>query len=378
MFRTENSVGMLKSIAMIAGLAILLWSLGLPSLRFADAANVSAFSDTITDSAPSATIVDHEIAFTATDGLAAGETLTVEFPAGFGLGSITEDDLDLDVDGTPVLTDTVAASGLTWQAAVSGQTITFTSGTDVINALETVVIRIGVNAVDSGTGANQISNPSSEGSYEIILGGSMSDSGFTRVVILTAVTVSAAVDTIFTFAVAGTGAGAELSAGGETTTGVAASTSVPFGTLTELAASSSAHLLSVSTNASNGYVVTVQVDGALQSSTGADIDDLSTGDTPTNWPSPTSPTLGDESTYGWWGISSDDVSIASRGTQFVAGQFIGATTTPRAVMGNAGPANAVGVGVGTTTVGFKVEISSLQEAGDDYTTTLTYVATPTF
>ena len=46
-------------------------------------------------------------------------------------------------------------------------------------------------------------------------------------------------------------------------------------------------------------------------------------------------------------------------------------------MGHTGPANAAGVGIGTTTVGYKIELSSLQEAGD-YTTTLTYVATPTF
>ena len=49
MFRAASTVEMLKPIALIAGLAILLWSLGLPSLRFADAANVSSFSDTLTD-----------------------------------------------------------------------------------------------------------------------------------------------------------------------------------------------------------------------------------------------------------------------------------------------------------------------------------------
>lgn len=34
--------------------------------------------------------------------------------------------------------------------------------------------------------------------------------------------------------------------------------------------------------------------------------------------------------------------------------------------------------VGQTVVGFKIEVSSLQEAGDDYNTTLTYIATPSF
>jgi hypothetical protein len=31
-----------------------------------------------------------------------------------------------------------------------------------------------------------------------------------------------------------------------------------------------------------------------------------------------------------------------------------------------------------TEVGYKIEITPLQEAADDYTTTLTYIATPTF
>ena len=41
MYKTEKTVTLLKTIAIIAGLAILLWSLGLPALRFADAANIT-------------------------------------------------------------------------------------------------------------------------------------------------------------------------------------------------------------------------------------------------------------------------------------------------------------------------------------------------
>jgi hypothetical protein len=36
------------------------------------------------------------------------------------------------------------------------------------------------------------------------------------------------------------------------------------------------------------------------------------------------------------------------------------------------------MGVGSTTVAYKVEITSLQEAAKDYTATLTYIATPVF
>jgi hypothetical protein len=37
-----------------------------------------------------------------------------------------------------------------------------------------------------------------------------------------------------------------------------------------------------------------------------------------------------------------------------------------------------GMGVGSTTVAYKVEISNLQEAAKDYQATLTYIATPVF
>ncbi|MFT7506922.1 MAG: hypothetical protein ACI92I_000058 [Acidimicrobiales bacterium] len=362
MFRTEKSVGMLKTIAMIAGFAILLWSLGLPSLRFVDAANVSSFSDTITDSSPSAAPT-HTFSFVTPTGVANGETITFTFPSGFtGIGSIVDGDVTIDDDSSDISAN-VSAAG-------AGQIVTLTVATGSIAAASVVDVVVGVT--------NFVTSPGSEGSYEILLGGSMTDTGSTRIVILTAVTVTATVDTIFTFTVSGTAANTELSSGGATTTGAAASTSVTFGKLDALVATSSAHELSVSTNASNGYVVTVQVDGALESSTGADIDGINDADVPGNWVSPTSPTLGVDSTYGWWGISSDDTTITSRGTQFVAGQFIGATTTPRAVMGNDGPASGTGVGVGTTTIGFKTEISALQEAGDDYSAVLTYIATPTF
>jgi len=380
MFRAENSVGMLKSIAMIAGLAILLWSLGLPSLRFADAASITDVSDTLSDSAPSA-VSDHTISFAgpgAGPGVADSTTIVIDFN-GFDSTGVTFADIDVSGSTQGALSLEASCTTEDASAAFAGEILTITlcgNGASFTNS-ETITILIGDNAT-GGAGNTQLTNPSAEGSYEIdFTSVGAADSGSTKVVILTAVTVTAAVDTIFTFTVAGTAAGSELSAGGETTTGSAASTSVSFGTLTDSAATSSAHLLSVATNASQGYVVTVQVDGALQSSTGADIDDLSNGDTPGAWPT-LSPVLGTESTYGFWGVSSDDTGITSRGTQFVAGQFIGATTTPRAVMGHTGPANASGVGVGTTTVGYKVEISSLQEAGDDYTTTLTYVATPTF
>ena len=371
MFRTEKTVGMLKAIAMIAGLAILLWSLGLPSLNLANAANVTDFSDTLSDSAPSAAS-NHTISFVApTEDIDNPDTIVLTFPAGFDLSTIGEEDIDLLEAG-------VNQPDTGWDVGTTSTTITLTMTSETILAGATTTILIGTHATD-GSPNSQITNPGVEASYAITVAAGPQDSGTTRVVILDSVTVSAAVDTVFTFGVAGVNAGATVN--GDTTTGTTSSTTIPFGTLTNGNASTSAQQLSVSTNASNGYVVTVQIDQALQSSTGADIDGFVDGtdiNTPVTWTAPT-PVLGSENTYGHWGFTSDDATTTrDAGDEFDPSEYAAASTSPRVVMSHDGPANASGVGVGTTTVGYKIEITSLQEAGDDYTATLTYVATPTF
>lgn len=380
--RTVQSVRMLQATAVVASLAILLWSIGVPSIGLAQAASLTSVSDTIGDSAPNAT-TDHTIAYTipaASGGVESGETITVTFPADFtGTSSVSVADVDLEVNSADQTLTAGAPGAAEWQFSWSGQTLTLTSGGAgaVANATDPIVIQIGSSA-DSGT--DRLINPGTEGSYEISIvsgTGGNNDNGFTRVAIIDAVTVTAAVDTIFTFAVSGTAAGTSVN--GDTTTGNTTTTTIPFGTLSPGSATTSAQALTVNTNAANGYVVTVQLDGYLESSTGATIDNFQDGsdtNTPGTWASPAG-TLGSANTYGHWGITSDD-SATTRVTEFGASEYVAATTSPRVVMSHTGPANGTGVGVGTTTVGYKIEITALQEAGDDYEATLTYIATPTF
>ena len=47
-------------------------------------------------------------------------------------------------------------------------------------------------------------------------------------------------------------------------------------------------------------------------------------------------------------------------------------------MAHSGPSDGTTLGVGRATIGYQAQITALQEAGDDYSTTLTYIATPTF
>jgi hypothetical protein len=63
---------------------------------------------------------------------------------------------------------------------------------------------------------------------------------------------------------------------------------------------------------------------------------------------------------------------------FDAGEYIAASTSPRSIFSHTGPANGTTNDIGSTTVAYKVEITPLQEAAQDYNAVLTYIATPTF
>lgn len=378
MFRTEQSVRTLQAVAAIAGIAVLFWSLGLANLRIADAANVTNFSDTLSTSATS-TVASHELEYVipaTSSGVPNDGTITVTFPSAFtGTSTVTVGDVDLEVNGVDETLVAGAPTGGDWGFTWTGDTMTLTAANDEsIGANATVTIKIGSNA-DGGT--DRLINPSTADNWEINLTSGPDDTGSTRVVTLSTVQVTASVDTIFNFSVSGLAAGETVN--GTTTTGVATATAIPFGTMQSGAAnaSTSGQLLTVSTNASQGYSVTVQVDHTLLSSTGADIDVYNDSDTPTGWASPT-PVLGSEETYGHWGMTTSDTDTKARTTEFGANEWIGASTTPRVIMGHDGPADGQTSGIGTSAVAYKIQITDLQEAGDDYEATLTYVATPTF
>ena len=380
MIRASNTFSVLQATAAIVAFAIILWSLGVPSLRFAEAANVTTFSDTLSDSAPSA-VSNHTIEFVTPTGLVGGELISITFPAGFtGIAGLDFNDLDLSVNGSDE--DLAAAAATTdWGVNASGPVIDIESGTDTIGAGATVTIEIGTNATNGATGDTQITNPATSTSYEIEVDVEGNDTGSTRVAIVDTVTVSASVDTLFTFEVTGVTSGTLVntadSTGGDTT-----ATEIPFGELLADTASTAAQNLEVSTNAANGFVVTVQTDQQLSSANGADIDGFRNGNydaTPVAWESP-GVTPGNENEYGHWGISSSDTTLTAGLSDLYSGgdSFVSASTTPVEVFRHDGSSDGSVAGEGTAQVIYKVEISALQEAANDYTATLTYVATPVF
>ena len=360
-----------RVVALFVLCAVLLWSVG--SYAIAEAANLTNVSDTLSDSDASV-VSDHIIEFTVPTGsvgLAAGEAITVTFPTGFVMGSVAVGDVDMSVNSTDQTLATTA-SGATWGVGIAGQVLTITSGTATLSAGDVIQIKIGTNATG---GANQITNPAI-GSYELIITSGSSDTGRTRVAIIDNVLVTASVDTVFDFVITGLATSTDVN--GVTTTGSTTPTAIPFGKLTAGQVETLGQRLNVTTNAINGFVVTVEQDSNLQSSTGADIDAFIDGtytNTPTTWVSPTG-TLGTEDTYGHWGLTSEDSDLNT--DEFGTALFVAASTTPRVVFSHNSVTDGTTADIGETDVAYQIEITSLQEAADDYQTTLTYIATPTF
>lgn len=388
MHRTSNSFNVLQAIAAVVALALVLWASGAPNFRLAEAAALTDFSNTLSDSAPGVG-ADQTIEFVAPNviGGTAGEGIVITFPAGFDLSTIGEEDIDLLEDGT----DENLGGG--WLVATTSNTVSITSGGIAeIAAGATTTIRIGLNATSQVAGDSQIVNPVA-GSYEIQIetaydsdpGAGVTianDNGETRVAIVDSVVVTAAVDTQFTFSVAGVAGGETVN--DRTTGGPTTATAIPFGELEAGSgnASTAAQDLTVVTNASNGFVVTVLADQQLTASNGADIDGFRNGtldSTPIAWESPTG-VVGDEDTYGHWGVTTDDPTLvdADFAGTLNGGYVAVSTSTPVEIFRHDGPTNGSTTGEGQTRVGYRVEISALQEAATDYTATLTYVATPVF
>ncbi|OGG40812.1 hypothetical protein A3A21_01110 [Candidatus Jorgensenbacteria bacterium RIFCSPLOWO2_01_FULL_45_25b] len=366
----------------------------------AEGATLKTISDTLSDS-DLGVGANHTVRLTTPTGIAAGLTITYNLPSvttttGFASSSVIALGL-LDFDfmiGTTEQTVTTpgGCSGATTvgiatstTAATSTITVTICTSNSVSAGVSTT-LRIGTNAVTGGTGTHQITNPSTAGSYEITIAGTQTDSGSLQVAIIDDVTVTASVNTSFTFTISGVNSG--TSCAGVTASATSLSTSTPFGTLSTTVSSTLCQTLAVTTNAKNGFTVTVQADQTLTSASGADIDlfvDGNATSVPSTWVAPAG-TLDSEATYGHWGISTEDSNLStdtsSSSDAFVSGsnyKYVGDFVAhARSIFAHTGPADGSTADKGTTKVAISVQIGALQEAANDYTATITYVATPVF
>jgi len=373
-----------RTVAVLTIAALVLWTLGLPAwFHKAEAANVAQMSDTLSDSDLGVNAL-HTIRFTTPNGMIGNQSFRIYFDeagSNFSFAGVTDADLLSGESGfSAVNSCTVAANEIDLSVGANYIEGMVCNG-DTVASSTTIVIQVG--------DVNRVNNPASAGSYIISLqrygATPITDVGDTRVAVIDDVTVTATVDTIFTFSINGVAPGVVVNNDVTPTSGTSTATTVPFGVIAPNVPKLMAQELRVDTNAYNGFSVTVQSDQTLTAGNNATIDefiDNSARASSTVWQGPAS-TMGNTDTYGHWGLTSDDNVVASTtpnlwgsGQALYVGNF---TNNPVEVFyHNAAVEQTAGMGVGSTTVAYKVEVSELQEAAKDYTATLTYIATPVF
>lgn len=187
------------------------------------------------------------------------------------------------------------------------------------------------------------------------------------------VLVSATVQNTLTFSIAADSSG--NSRCGKTNSVSTTATTVPFGTITSGSFYNAAHLLSVSTNAANGYVVTVQENGAL-SIDGLGVTTLADTACPPNTCTTTAWADWTTTSTSGFGYSlanssgTDATFLYNTSATFNARPFD--SSTPRTIMGNSAPVSG-----SAAYVCYQIATSGTQKAGY-YLNKLTYIATPTF
>jgi len=374
-------------IALVLATALILWATGAPLfLNHVKAASLSNQSDTLSNSNNSS-LSKHTVVYTNATSTIAGQTIVIGLdPVGSAFteafSGATSSDIFLLDNGTAITyapgnvcgTNDFTAQGNYNNGTNENLTLTLCPSTS-IPAGHTITVVV-------GSTTRLWTNPAATTSYRITIGGTQDNSGETRVAILPNVVLTAAINTSFTFTVTGlattTGIG-----GNATTTASSTATTLPFGTL----ASSTGSVilgqqLNVTTNARNGFAVTVQENQPPTSGAGAIINLFSNGattSTPILWTAPTA-ILDQYNTYSHFGVTSDDTDENSTGVNEFGGgtKWAGNIDQPRVVFSHTGPADGTTQNKGTAKVAFRIQITDLQPAGNDYTNTLTYVATPTF
>ncbi len=365
-------------IATLLAVALVLATLGY--YHTAQAANLTDVSNTLTDSSPGAQS-GHEIRFSIPPNgntLENNDEITITFPDDFtGVDLLEASDLTVEVIGA----GTAGIVGL----ISSGQDVSFQLGDQTAATGTEIVVTIDAGVVSNPSTVDVPALLTDSVSFEFMIT-TPDDVGYTRVVILPTVQVTAVIKTVFEFTVSGL-ASTSADVNGEELTLDSSTTSIPFGVLTAGQPETIGQRLRVTSNAINGFVVTVEQDGDLRSETGAVISSFIEGaytNTPTAWPASLSNQIEDSNTWGHWGLTTNDATLNSYVSDsdfnVIGGgdRWVAASTTPRAIFAHNGPADGNEPNIGSVDVAYKIEITPLQEAADDYQTTLMYIATPTF
>lgn len=368
-----------KIVSQVVLVLTIVMTTGVLNPLFVTAASISTSSDVMSRSKQS-TLSNHEIKFVTPTGLAAAQTITLTFSSDFtGVSSVTSSDVDFATGSTGVCSSATfteqtlaaSASGSTWGVGASGQVVTITSGTGTVTASRCVRIRIGDNATNGATGTNRITNGALDDDDTITIGGTFGDTGTITVDIIDddQVTVSARVNQTMSFDLDAALTDSETSTPYTVDLGVLSSGSVSVSNGTSI----NTIYVEGSTNASGGMNVTVRntngANGLVSTSTASD-----------KIPSTTGTMASGTSNYGLC-VASANLTGYSRSSTYnttcalssSSNSIVGLSTTATDLVSSTVP-----VSNAHAEVVVNAAISGTQAAHDDYTDTLTFIATASY
>ena len=322
--------------------------------------------------------------------------------------SDTIDDTDVGVTGEHVFDfDTVTVIPEDGYIAITfpgpfgdvsaGGNIVCSDGVASLGDTETALCTAGVGGIAAGTlqvTVSDVFNPAVEGVQYITIetyddAPALLDRVTVAVFIIEDILMTARVESTLDFTISGVAAAQTVN--GVTCDVTTTATTTDFGTLAVDTNKAVCQELTVTTNADDGYTVTVEQDDELTSDSGSNINSFNNAADGTGtvvaapWANPAN-TLDSYNTYGHMGLTSDDADLNSLGTynSFAVGdtdtalQYAGLNDDdPMAVMHHDGPADGSTQNKGIARVLYQARIASLQEAGD-YENTLTYIVTPIY
>ena len=349
-----------KILSFVLMVGIVAVNFGFMTPKVADAASLTALSDTVSNLTASA-VANHTIQFTSPTGLASGATMILTFDNSTSIATLLDfNDIDFRYGATDV-TLAAAPSGATIGVVrTSGTIITFTNGTTVIPASQVIIIKIGTNTTIGGVGTRQITN-GAVGTTTLRISGTFNDTGVMSTTIISndVVTLSAEVLATLSFTLSSNA----IYFGNLRSSGSScwAQGSNPGYVACPTVAEAEAFNMTASTNGTTGYTVSVQ--GPTLTSGANTIAALAVS---------TAPAIGTEQ----FGIRAN----ASGGIGAVSAPY--ATAAQYAFAANGSTASTVATASApsaTTTysVRYMANISGVTRAGS-YTAAHTYIATGNF
>lgn len=364
-----------KRFYRILSIILILAILGLtssPLLLKANAGTLTSAKVTISDSRAGLASVTYDFAFTAS-------------------ASTSIKQWDVQFCTTASETCTTPTGIVTTGATRSSDNVSGTTRTDTFTANGTLTTVVTTPATQSPLAITAsytgITNPTTTNTTYFARITTYSDTGTTvidgtnavafAILTTTSIAVTASVDPTLTFTVAAVTSGGTVN--GATTNVTSTANTIPLGTLSTGSTKITAHDVSVTTNATSGYTVTVKAlaDPPLseQTATAENIDKFTgTNAAPATWSSPAGTAKSVNS--GLFGYTTNDTTLTGTADRFTSAggnKWAGPTTSALEVA-----YSTVGVASAETTrLGWQAEVNGLQPPGS-YTGTVVLVATPTY